>query len=86
VKKPPPIWKNLDELIHPYAWGNEEISVVRFDIPIKFSNDKFTIIKRKNGFFDLILNKKIILTGKVGIYSSSNDNNFSIFVSKLTGL
>jgi tyrosine-protein kinase Etk/Wzc len=86
AKKLPSIWKSFDKLVYPYAWGNEAVSVIRFDIPIEFFNDNFTIIKRKNAFFDLTLNNEIILTGEVGKFSKSNDNKFSIFVSKLTGL
>jgi len=86
TKKLPSIWKSFDQWVYPYAWGNEEILVVRFDIPKEFFNNDFTIIKTKNNFFDLTFNNEIILTGKIGEFSSSKDDKFNIFVSKLTGL
>jgi tyrosine-protein kinase Etk/Wzc len=86
VKKLPSIWKRFDNLVYPYAWGNEKISVVRFNVPKEFINASFKIIKGKNNYFDLVFNDKAILTGKVGESSISSDDKFSIFVSKLTGL
>jgi tyrosine-protein kinase Etk/Wzc len=86
TKKLPPIWEMFDNWVYPYAWGNEQIEVGRFDVPKAFLNRSFTIISKKDHNFELILNNKIILTGKIGVAAQTTDNKFGIFISKLTGL
>ena len=86
IKKLPPIWSKFDQWLYPYAWGNEQITVERFNIPKAFLNRSFTIVSKKDHYFDLFLEEERLLTGKVGQVSKSKDKNISIFISKLTGL
>jgi tyrosine-protein kinase Etk/Wzc len=86
IKKLPPIWDRFDRWFYPYAWGNEQITVERFNIPEEFLNLSFTIVSKKDHLFELIFEQKRLLTGKIGQIAKSKDKKFSIFISKLTGL
>ena len=86
IKKLPPIWSKLDQWLYPYAWGNEQITVERFDVPKAFLNRSFTIVSKKDHYFELFLEDERLLSGKIGQVIQSSDKKFSIFISQLTGL
>ena len=86
IKKLPLVWEKFDFLAHKYAWGDEQIKVDRFDVPDKKLNSVFTLVIKEKNNFNIWLNKKIIIEGKVGQLSTSDDGLFKIFVSKLTGI
>lgn len=86
VKKLPLVWSWLDKKTHPYAWGNESINVSRLDVSANFLNKALTVIVGRNGAYNLLLDGRSILNGKVGQLSSSSDGQVKVIIRELIGL
>ena len=85
TKKLPLVWDKFDTLAYKYAWGDEQIKVDRFDVPDKDLNRIFTLVIKKENKFNIVSNEKIIIEGKIGQLSTSDDGLFKIFASNITG-
>ena len=86
IKKPNFGFNKINSWAAKYSWGNEQIKLDRFDVPIEFQNKTFTLAKKQNNSFDLFHEELLILRGIVGKTSTTKDKRFRIFVSVLTGL
>lgn len=86
TKKPPLVWGTVDAFFAKYAWGNELIKINQLDLPQEWLNEPLTLTIGKNDTYKITAYSNVLLTGKIGQYSTSKDNLLGIFVSKLTGL
>ena len=82
---PPKLWKGIDSVLHKYAWSNERIKVESILVPSDLMNKNLILVSKENNTFDLFTKdeNKFLLTGKVGVSSSSEDELTNIFVSEL---
>lgn len=69
-----------------YAWGNEKIKIDRLDVSKKWLNENVKLIIQEDSSFLLKQENNTILRGNVGQTAVSNSNDFTIFISELTGL
>ena len=86
INKPPAIWEKFDNLISPYAWGNESIQVSRLELNKNMTNEKLTLISNGDNTYEVFLNEKFLLKGKVGHFAKSNETSLKINISELIAL
>ena len=86
IQKLPPFEENFDKWANKYSWSNEQITVDQLNLPTEWLDTALTLKSIGNDNFELIYDNEILLAGKVGQTSRSEDNSMGILVSKLTGL
>lgn len=80
----------LNDLSHSgmggYAWGNERISVSKFDVPEALQGAKFILTLHKNGNYSLKY-KSIELSGRVGepLHAETDDGPVDLLVDQIVG-
>jgi len=73
-------------MFNKYAWGNERIQINRLEVPDELLNKPLTIISTADNGFELVNNDKVLLTGKIGRYNFSSENNIGINIAELNAL
>jgi len=67
-----------------FAWGGEKILVQRLAVPEFWEGEELSLVAGEKGGFTLYSpDGSVVLTGKVGVTASSEDNQVEIFVTLL---
>lgn len=84
--KLPEVWDRFDDFSSQYAWGKESIKLSHLEVPTELLDKPLTLIIKKDKAYELFFNDVLLLTGKVGEFSTSKDNTIKITVAELIGL
>ncbi len=79
------VWSTFDDVMAQYAWGNELIRVSRLEVPNELLNKPLTLVLKKNGFYEVFFEEKLLLKGKIGQFSSSADRTIKIYITEIIG-
>ncbi len=66
-----------------YAWGNESIQINRLEVSKGLLNTPLILIKTGDNSFKLFQDGEILLSGKIGEFTKSDDNKIQINVADL---
>ncbi|PJE77909.1 Tyrosine-protein kinase wzc [invertebrate metagenome] len=66
-----------------YGWGGEALKIERFEMHSSLLDQPYTLVAGENGHYQLWLDDRMILTGKVGEAAQSKDQQLRLFVSLL---
>ena len=74
----------IGDIFSQFAWGNETIQISRLELKGNgLLNKSLTIISTGENTFNLLHNDKVLLSGNVGQFTASDDNNIQMHVSQL---
>ena len=65
-----------------YAWGGEVIKLDRFTLPDSLIGKTFTLEKRPDDAYALLLNDELVLQGKVGRAATNKKGTIQLFISQ----
>jgi len=87
TNKPPKILEEIDAYVQKYAWGNESIILKNFEVPDEYLDQPMTLVAKGDNKFNVFIKdiKAPIVSGEVGLQSSSEDGKIRIHVSELLG-
>ena len=66
-----------------FAWGNEKIQINRLEVNDELLNEPLLLISTADNSFKLLHDDKILLTGKVGDFAFSKENNIGLNIAEL---